>query len=82
MKNHEQLPAIDENALDGVAGGASESVFDRANVMLDGVQAAKAAAKVPFSIAGAAVNLAGDIHEAFGEYLHSIGDALSGKKDA
>ena len=80
MKNHEQLPANDENVLDGVAGGALKG--------LDAARAAKkaaegvgtAAVKLPFNIAGAAANFAGDIAGAWEEYLHGIGSALSGDK--
>jgi hypothetical protein len=80
MKNLEQLPAIDENVLDGVAGGSDISLI-KANAMVEGrssLDAARSAAKLPFSIAGAAMNFAGDLHESWGEFLHSIGNALSG----
>jgi hypothetical protein len=84
MKNHEQLPAIDETVLDGVAGGAGFSADGLKNAAaaksaVEGV--GKAAVKLPFSLAGAAANFAGDIAGAWEEYLHGIGSALSGRKE-
>jgi hypothetical protein len=86
MKNHEQLPALDENILDGVAGGAGFSADGLKNAASAygagaGQGIAKAAVKLPFNLAGAAANFAGDIAGAWEEYLHGIGSALSGGKE-
>lgn len=80
MKNQEQLPQIDENVLDGVAGGGADSIFGKAHAMQDSpaVGIAKAAAKVPFSIAGVAANFVGDVYEALGQAWHNAGDKLTG----
>jgi len=84
MKNHEQLPAIDENVLDGVAGGAgfiADGLKNAATAKSAIEGAGKAAVKLPFNIAGAAANFAGDIAGAWEEYLHGIGSALTGGKE-
>jgi hypothetical protein len=72
MQNNEQLPQIDEEALDGVAGGAGYTdALGPAAAIRD------AASKTPVSIAGAAANFTGDVMEAWGNLFHKIGAALS-----
>jgi hypothetical protein len=80
MQNNEQLPQIDEDILDGVAGGVGlTDALGPAAAIRD------AAVKTPVSLAGAAANFTGDVMDAWGSFFHKLGAALgasSGKDKA
>jgi hypothetical protein len=76
MQNHEQLPMIDEEALDGVAGGID------VHSIADSVKAVRAATvKVPATAAGLAASFTGDVFNAMGDFWHKVGAALGVKPD-
>jgi len=82
MKNHEQLPAIDENILDGVAGGAgfaSENLKPISAALKGGADGVKAAVQLPRDLAGAALNFAGDIAGAWEDYFRGLSGKVKGE---
>jgi hypothetical protein len=74
MQNHEQLPTIDEEALDGVAGGVNFAEINKSAAAIR-----DAATKVPATAAGLAANFTGDVFSAMGDFWHKIGAALGVK---
>lgn len=68
MQNNQNLPTIDEDALDGVSGGAGI-----AESFQQGVQTAMKvrdiAVATPFKIAGVQISAIGDVMKAVGDFL-------------
>ena len=75
MKNTNNLPTIDEDALDGVAGGSSLSDAIAMGAR-DLAAARKNAVSAPFKLASMGFGAASDAMKGVSDFLSKIGDSL------